>query len=288
MRNSRQSTTWLSARRHRTPLYFMHIMKTGGTAFNAAMEQCAAELARPVECQGPVFLDDFVRLDARRLRDIGFLTGHLPYEIREMLLARTQVVTVLRDPVERTLSHYWQMHRQPPVLEESPSFCLEEFVESPRWNTLVVNYQARQLAHRIGIAGAGAAYDPAARFASLGAPFPPEHEYPLQSYFDCSPLEMSGAELERAARHVLDAIEFVGVTEELDALFADVVAWWGCDPAPSLGHENASPERPHRDSIPPSLLRRIEECTEVDRALYEYALLRAPGVTARVGASTGF
>ncbi len=265
----------------------MHIMKTGGTAFNAAIVRCAAELARPVECVGPIFLDDFVRLDRRRVRDIGFLTGHLPYEIREMLPARTQVVTVLRDPVERTLSHYWEVQQQAAVWEESPNFCIEEFIDSPRWNTLVVNYQARQLAHRIDVAGAGVAYDPAARFASLGAPFPPEHSHPLQSYFDCSPLELSGPALERAARHALDAIEFVGVTEQLEALFADVVAWWGREPAPALGHENAAPQRPHREALSPSTLRRIEECTEVDRALYEYARLRAPGVTVRISASAG-
>jgi hypothetical protein len=265
----------------------MHIMKTGGTAFHAAMKRCAAELARPVECVGPIFLDEFVRLDARRVRDIGFLTGHLPYEVREMLPARTQVVTVLRDPVERTLSHYWEVQQQAAVRAESPNFSIEEFVESPRWNTLVVNYQARQLAHRIGLAGAGVEYDPAVRFASLGSPFPAEHPYPLQSYFDCSPLELSGVALERAARHVLDAIEFVGVTEQLGALFTDVVAWWGCDPAPDLGHENAAPHRPNRETIPASLVRRIEACTEVDRALYEYARLRAPVVTVRISASAG-
>ncbi len=285
--SSPRNTSWLSARRHRAPIYFMHIMKTGGTAFNAAIERCAAGLTRPIECAGPMLLDQFVHLDERRLREIGFLTGHLPYEIREKLPARTQVVTVLRDPVERTLSHYWEVQQQAAVREESPNFSIEEFVDSPRWNTLVVNYQARQLAHRIGIASAGVGDDAAVRFASLGSPFPPEHPYPLQSYFDCSPLELSGSALERAARHALDAIEFVGVTEQLEALFADVVARWGCDPAPPLGHENAAPQRPHREAIPASLVRRIEACTEVDRALYEYARLRAPGVTVRVGASAG-
>jgi len=278
MRGPRQPTTWLSARRHRAPLYFVHIMKTGGTALNAGIEACAKALPRPVECAGPMLLDDFVRIDARELKNIGFLTGHLPYEVRSMLSPRTQVLTVLRDPVERTLSHFWEIQGQAAVREESPNFSLEEFIESPRWNTLVVDYQARQLAHRIGLAGAGTEFDPAERFASLGKPFPPSHPAPLQSYFDCSPLELHGEALEREARHVLDAIDFVGVTEHLEALFADVVAWWDVVPAPPLGNENAAPERPHRESVPVSVVRKIEACTQVDRALYEYARMRAPGV----------
>jgi hypothetical protein len=265
----------------------MHIMKTGGTALNAGIEACAKSLPRPVECAGPMLLDDLVRIDPKELKTIGFLTGHLPYEVRSMLPPRTQVVTVLRDPVERTLSHFWEIQRQPLVREESPNFSLDEFIDSPRWNTLVVDYQARQLAHRIDLAGAGSAFDPAERFATLGKPFPPSHPAPLQSYFDCSPLELRGDALERAARHALDAIEFVGVTEQLDALFADVVAWWDVVPAPSLGHENAAPERPHRDSVPAALVRKIEAVTQVDRVLYEYARMRAPGVVLDVAASAG-
>ena len=79
---------------------------------------------------------------------------------------------MLRDPVDRSLSHYWQLSINPDVQAESPGFSLEEFVESPRWNTLCRDYQARQLAHRVDLANAGKTYAPAVRFASLGPPFP--------------------------------------------------------------------------------------------------------------------
>ena len=99
----------------------------------------------------------------------------------------------------------------------------------------------------------------------------------MQSLFDCSPLTLSGADLERAALHSLSEIEFVGVTEQLDALYRQVAARvWSVDELPLLGRENTSPDRPRRATISAELIRRIEEMTAVDQALYEAARRRAP------------
>ncbi len=255
------------------PLYFVHIMKTGGTALTTAMARlCAASGAG--ECITEMFLDQFVQRHA--WDGVGFVTGHLPWEAHELLPAATRTMTVLRDPVERTLSHYWQLSINPDVVAESPGFSLEEFVESPRWNTLCRNYQARQLAHRVGLAGAGTAFDPAARFAQLGPPFPRTHQYPLQSLFDCEPLALDDNELEAAARRSLAEIEFVGVTDHLDDLYRRVAgAVWSVADPPPLGRENTAPDRPRRQTAPTDLIRRIEEMTAVDRVLYEAARARA-------------
>lgn len=258
------------------PLYFVHIMKTGGTALTAALARLNDEAGR-----GPsvteLFLDQFVARDAKEWEHTGFVTGHLPWEARERLPARTRTLTVLRDPVDRTLSHYWQLSINPDVTAESPGFSLEEFVDSPRWNTLCRDYQARQLAHRVDLANADTGWSPAERFASLGPPFPLEHQYPLQSLFDCAPLLLTGAALQEAALAALADIEFVGVTEHLDSLYGEVArAVFGvADPQP-LGRENRSEDRPRRLDLAPALLERIEAMTAVDRVLYEAARARGP------------
>jgi hypothetical protein len=265
-------------RRHdaRAPLYFMHIMKTGGTALTTVLARLCA-VAHAGTSVTEIFLDQFVLYDPRRWTEVGFVTGHLPWEVRELLPPATRAVTVLRDPVERSLSHYWQLTINPDVQAESPGFSLEEFVESPRWNTLCRDYQARQLAHRIDVAQAGKSYAPAERFASLGPPFPSEHQYPLQSLFDCSPLTLSGSDLERAALQSLSEIEFVGVTEHLDALSREVTERvWSLDAEPVLGRQNTAPDRPRRGTVSADLVRRIEEMTAVDHALYDEARRRAP------------
>jgi Sulfotransferase family len=258
------------------PVYFMHIMKTGGTAFTTAMAKLCEEVgAGPSVTE--IFLDQFVPRDPSEWNNVGFVTGHLPWEVRELLPPQTRSVTVLRDPIDRTLSHFWQVSINPDVRAESPDFSLDEFVDSPRWNTLCRNYQARQLAHRVDLAQAGKTYSAAERFASLGPPFPREHQYPLQSFFDCSPLTMTDAELERVALRALSEIEFVGVTEELDALYALVAekVWAVNDVAP-LGRENTSPDRPRRATISDDLRNRIVAMTTVDQSLYEAAKARSP------------
>jgi hypothetical protein len=254
----------------------MHIMKTGGTSLTTALANLCG-VANAGASLTEVFLDQFVQHDRRRWNEVGFVTGHLPWEVHELLPRATRSVTVVRDPVARSLSHYWQLSINPEVIAESPDFSLEEYVESPRWNTLCREYQARQLAHRVDIAHAGKTYAPAERFASLGPPFPPEHQYPLQSLFDCSPLTLNGAELERAALHSLSEIEFVGVTEHLGELYSRVAgAVWSLRELPLLGRENSSPDRPRRENVSADLVRRIEEMTAVDHAIYEAALRRAP------------
>jgi hypothetical protein len=254
----------------------MHIMKTGGTALTTALARLN-DGAHPGSSVTEIFLDQFVLRDPQQWRDVGFVTGHLPWEARELLPPATRALTALRDPVERSLSHYWQLSVNPDVQAESPGFTLEEFVESPRWNTLCREYQARQLAHRVDLANAGKTYAPVERFASLGPPFPPEHQYPLQSLFDCSPLTLTGDDLERAALQSLSQIEFVGVTEHLEALYRQVAhAVWSVADPPVLGRENPSGDRPRRATVSAELIRRIEEMTVVDHALYEAARRRAP------------
>jgi hypothetical protein len=258
------------------PLYFVHIMKTGGTALSTGLARLC-EGAHAGASVTEIFLDQFVQRDPRQWSDVGFVTGHLPWEARELLPPATRALTVLRDPVDRSLSHYWQLSINPEVEAESPGFSVEEFVESPRWNTLCRDYQARQLAHRVDLAQAGKSYAPAERFANLGPPFPKQHAYPLQSLFDCSPLTLTGSALERAALHSLSEIEFVGVTEKLDALYRQVAQRvWSVEDPPALGRENSAPDRPRRDTISADLLRRIEGMTVVDHALYEAARRRAP------------
>jgi len=254
----------------------MHIMKTGGTSLTTALANLCG-VANAGASLTEVFLDQFVQHDPRRWNEVGFVTGHLPWEVHELLPRATRSVTVVRDPVARSLSHYWQLSINPEVIAESPDFSLEEYVESPRWNTLCRDYQARQLAHRVDIAHAGKTYAPAERFASLGPPFPREHQYPLQSLFDCSPLSLTGAELERAALRSLSEIEFVGVTEHLGELYSQVAgAVWSLRELPLLGRENSSPDRPRRENVSADLVRRIEEMTSVDHAIYEAALRRSP------------
>jgi hypothetical protein len=254
------------------PVFVLHIMKTGGTSLVEGLRA----LASPRPCLTGIFLDELVLMPRYVLERVPLVAGHLGYEARTLLPSEFVTCVVLREPVERTLSHYGHLRRNPEVIAECPDFSLEQFVHSPRWRTLCGNYQARQLVHEIGLGGAWVDFSPEDKFRSLGPPFPPEHRLPLQSFFDCSPLSFGADELLARARERLAAIELVGVTEQLDALSASLAHAWGTQDPPPLPRLQVGEHRLRAGDVPGPLLDAIREETAVDRALYEEARRRSP------------
>jgi hypothetical protein len=270
-----RETLWAEAQtvaRKTPPVFFLHIMRTGGTALGAGLR----DLLGHRRCLTDIFIDQLVALPPYVFDHASLVAGHLSYEAVELLPPGFAVLTVLRDPIERTLSHYAKVRQDPEVLAENPELSLEEFLDSPRWRTLAQNYQARQLVHRAGLAGAWRDFSPQDRYRELGPLFPSVHSLPLQSVFDSTPLSVPADRLETAAVARLDEIEFVGVTEELDGAFAKVAAAWGVDDAPRLPRLHAFDSRAKAGDLAPSIVDAIVDANQVDLALYEAARKRAP------------
>jgi hypothetical protein len=129
----------LPARGRQGPLtVFIHIPKTAGTTVIAVMRDnfpldTVKVLGNVFHSVGkvnrggrsPIVL---LRESGRVLtRDIHLLGGHIPYGVHHYLPSDSRYVTFLRDPIERTLSHYYRIlssHRKTPLPEfsEEPSF----------------------------------------------------------------------------------------------------------------------------------------------------------------------
>jgi hypothetical protein len=245
----------------------LHIMKTGGTSLVDGLRS----LVSPRPCLTEILLDDLVSVPDYVLEHVPLVAGHFGYEGRKVLPSRFATCVVLRDPVERTLSHYAHLRRDPEVMAHYPDLSLEEFLRSPRWRTLFNNYQARQLVHEVRLDRAWVDFSPEDEFRRLGPPFPPEHHLPLQSLFDCAPLRHEPEELLARALERLDTIEFVGVTEHLDGLFASVARSWGIDDPPPLPTLQVGHGRPAAGDVPRRLIEIIREDTAVDSAVYDRA-----------------
>lgn len=258
-------------RRQEPLIYFCHIMKTAGTALVDAIVAAAG----PRFCLTQIFLDHLVAMPSLVLNQAGFVSGHLGLEALDYLPPGTVTVTVLRDPLERTLSHYAHVRADPALVRETRSLSLEEFIGSPRWRALASNFQARNLVHRIDLPGAWTQYSPAERLASLRY-LPDRSDLPLQSLFHYGPLEMEHAALREAALDRLASIEHVGVTEALDDLWPSVARRWGITEPAAVPRANVASDRPRADSVPPSLRQEILEVNDVDMALYEAAAARLP------------
>ena len=232
-------------------------MKTGGTALCRAL----VGLSQPWPVLTDLMVDHLACLPPALLDRAMLITGHLPYEAVELLPPGVALCTVVRDPVERTLSHHSHINAS----RSGSPVSIEEFVSTPQWRALWENYQARQLVHRIGLAGAWTRFSPVERVGGPGA------EFPLQSIFDGTPVALETEELRAAALDRLQSVDFVGTTEDLDRLAVRIAEFWDRPPPPPVGRARVSGERVSRGALPPALLASIQDGTAVDATLYDHA-----------------
>lgn len=239
-------------------LLFLHIMKTAGTSLSELLK----EWAGPSRAQVGLPLDDLIVMARPQLGRLRAVAGHFPFEVLKVLPGHFQTVTVVREPVARTISHYHEILRK-----EAPELSLDEFLHSEVYDVPSGNYQARQLGHSIDLPQAWISYSPMQWYLQAGGR--PDQPYPLQALFDSTPMFLSEEELlERASAH-LEQIDVVGITDELDALVERLADLFGVPTvaAPRLNTTASSAA----DELPAHLRRVIERRTSVDRELYEVA-----------------
>jgi hypothetical protein len=179
-----------------------------------------------------------------------------------------RTVTVLRDPVARTFSH-WQ-HFANDANPDNRTFAHEqtfdEFVadERNRWN--IENLQARYLAQST------------VPLEAIAARLERDGLSPgkLQDGADRQGLDLSPDELERRATAALASMDVVGTTEYLHAFLCDCARAFGwsepgLDAVPRLN----LPRKTFAMDIARPTYERIIALTRVDSALYEQVRARA-------------
>jgi hypothetical protein len=238
----------------------LHITKTGGTSLSELLRRWAG----PGRARVGLPLDDLALMSRPLLARLRAIAGHFPYEALDVIPGQFRSCTVVREPVDRTLSHYRWLVR---TAGAAHGLTLDEFLRSERYAAAAGNYQARFLAHTVDIAGAWVDYSPMQRYLQAGGELGQPH--PLQALFGSTPIPLTDDELLARATANLASIDFVGTTDDLDPLARRLAKAFGVrpEPAPRL---SASGSNPGRD-LPAPDRRRLEECTAVDRQLYELA-----------------
>jgi hypothetical protein len=222
-------------------VFFMHIMKTAGTSFarhveaNFPAEQIYPDVGGPRHQEQYWKVEELRALPERRRREIRMYHGHFPFVIRD-LVGASRTLTLLRDPVERTISHVRHCRRHFP---RHAGRSLEEVYDDAWHNpTLFRDYQVKQFA-----------------FTADDDP---------KGHIDVLAID---EERFRTAVDHLEQVTVLGLTHRYPE-FTEAVER-------HLGWRLRSPRRlqvaPDEDPVPDSLRRRIVADSTADIHFYEHA-----------------
>lgn len=185
--------------------FFVHLQKTAGTALFRRLRHhfgTDAVYPRPDEQGRPEVVLDVGHL-RRRLDELGdeiqVVTGHFPLCVAELLPGPFATFTVLRDPVERTLSFLRHQREVEPRFADA---SLEEIYADPvSTGGLVTNHMVKMLSLTVDELTAGA----------------------------LTPVTVDDTRLETAKRNLAERIDVMGLQEHFDELCSDLEAAFGWD-----------------------------------------------------------
>lgn len=221
------------------PVVFIHIPKTGGMTLYSMIR----DIYKPSELHkiNPAMesIEKYKHLSQDCRDKLKVIYGHMDYRIHELLPPNSRYVTLMRNPVERVISHYHYVRRtaNDPLRELAMRSSLDDWVE--RCNLLEMdNGQTRRLSGS----------KDSVRFG-----------------------ECSMGMLDRARHNVQQNFALVGITERFDetyGLMSKLFEW----PIKNYLPRNVAQQRLNIKEIPVRTIRLIEKFNALDMDLYEHAM----------------
>ncbi len=223
--------------------FIAHMQKTAGTSLRDRFRnQFPIEAIYPNASDGTdarlsvISVDHLLACWKVRGEEIRVLTGHFPLSVLELIDASFITLSVLRPPVERTLSY---LRHQQKINAEDRDKSLEEIYDDPfRFEAMIVNHMTRTLGLR------------------------------TEDYADggvLTTVPYDEALLDRA-KAGLAGLDLFGLQPHFEAFCSELSARYGL----TLGQPVRSNTTEPGDA-PPALVRRIETDSPLDLALYDYA-----------------
>jgi hypothetical protein len=222
--------------------FFVKVMKTGGGTFlQHILENFERDEVYPYARFDPdmqianMAIDYLTGLPPERRARIRVYTGHFPYVAAELVGGDLVTVTILRDPIARTISYLKHCKR---YHEQHRSLPLEEIYEDPfNFPTLIKNHQAKLFA------------------------MTPEDQ--PESYLDM--IEIDDRRLEVAKENV-ERVDVLGLREHFPDLLEEMSRRYGWRFG-NVDDRHVSAE----SKISDSFRRRIAEDNAADVDFYEHA-----------------
>ena len=220
---------------------FVHIPKTAGTTmYQVIQRNYASKAMYVIGVDG--WHDEFKRLSDCRKAELLLIGGHAGFGMHRFLPKPCAYFTILRDPIERTISDYYYIRRTPQSgfydQVNAKNISLLDFLNLGL-DALVDNGQTRLLCG-------------------------------LENGFEVGFGECTREMLETAKRNLRDHFVVVGLTEEFDAtliLLKKALGWRKL----AYARQNVSPNRLKQSEISQVTLDAIARVNVLDAELYDYA-----------------
>ncbi len=252
----------------RDQIYFLHIPKTAGTSLRKIIEaQFAPEEICP--CTVMQELAEMVRRDASELATYPLIAGHMGYTVVSLLPTPPRVITMLRDPIARTISrfNYMKQHAQGSIRAPwnharflDPDVSIDDFLAFEPTRRLITNFQVRNLAQDFDLTQTYTDFD--------GKAIAPK----MNKLFAYTSTGMNDEDLLSKAKRRLASCEFVGVTERFEESVVLLCRTFGWESTMGIPFLNATSQSAGLDcSLAKQTRAALQTCTALDAALYAFA-----------------
>jgi hypothetical protein len=224
-------------------IFFTHIPKTGGTSLEKTL------FRRVLSAEGVYQPKGYWELITDR-RSFRYLGGHRPYGMHRLSeVSNPRYYTVLRDPVERAISFYYEClwPRGDKKVADHPEHAtawkhdLVAFYQIPRFR----NVQARML-------------------AGLWAEI-------LGRYISLDRVGIGRLVTTMAKRHLKEKYVAFGITERFEESRQWMATTLGADVPPIKNKHKTNPDRPTASDLSASQRAALRRLNRLDVEVYEFA-----------------
>jgi len=236
----------VSATQSQRLIIFLHLPRTAGSTLRHIIER-QYDPSSILNLYGSDFGEEVAAIPPTQMDRLCVVMGHFYFGVHTFLSKPFTYITLLRDPIERIISHYYYAQRAPShyFYHAARKLSLKEFVEycsrSSNESGTSLGYcsdndQTRQLAGRCGVPSFGTSSD----------------------------------EMLSIAKRNLGEFAMFGTAEEFDRsliLIKRILGWRN----PFYTKQNVSRRRARKEDFAPETLRIIEAYNPLDIELYRYA-----------------